>query len=162
MTTATATRKWIDDLEIENAQIKWPFSHFDGKKDVFNEEGQRNFTIIIPPENAQFLIDEGWPIRESKTLEEDDPPEYLLKVHISYKYEPPKIFLIKGNRKVRVEKESELSDISRSTCDNINVIISPSRWVHGAKTGISAYAKEIYATVKESRFSEMYADYEEV
>jgi hypothetical protein len=156
-----AAQAWIDDLEIENAQIKWAFSHFDGRADTFNDEGDHNFTIIIDDEETALrLRDEGWNIRMFEGKEEGDLPEYTLKVKISYRFEAPKIYLLKGERKYRAD-EADLADIKRSTCEQIDVIISPSRWVQGGRTGISAYCKEMYAKVKESRFSARYADYEE-
>ena len=156
----TEKKPWIEDLEIEDAQIKWPFSHFDGREDTFNQEGDHNFTVIIPEDDALKLEAEGWNIRKMDGYEEGDPPEYTLKVKISYRFEPPKIFLIKGERKYRAD-ERDLADITRATAEQIDVIVTPSRWVHGQNSGISAYAKEIYAKVKESRFSARYADYEE-
>lgn len=157
---STEQRKWIDDIEIEDAQVKWGFSHFDGRSDTFNDEGDHNFTIIIPEKDAKRLLEDGWNIRKFEGREEGDPPEYTLKVKISYRFEPPKIYLIKGQRKFRA-KEPDLADIKRSTCDKLDVIISPSPWVNGPNSGISAFVKEMYATVKQSRFSESYADFEE-
>ena len=158
---AEGKREWIDDLEIPDANIKWAFSHFAGIEADFNADGDHNFTVIIPPEDVERLRADGWNIRELDGYEEGDPPEYTLKVKISFKFEPPKIYLIKGERKFRA-KESDLADITRSTCEQIDVIITPSRWVHGQNSGISAYAKEVYAKIRQSRFAEQYADYEEV
>ena len=154
-------KEWIPDLEIADAKIKWAFSHFDGRADTFNDAGEHNFTVILPEEMVPELQEQGWSIRRIEGYEEGDPPEYLLKVKISYRFEPPKIYLIKGNRKIRAE-ERDLGDISRATCDQISVIISPSRWTHGQNEGITAYVKELYAEVRESRFAAKYADYEEV
>jgi hypothetical protein len=154
-------QNWIDDIELEDAQIKWAFSHFDGREDTFNAEGDHNFTLILPEETALQLQEEGWNIRMLEGYEEGDPPEYTLKVKISYRFEPPKIYLIKGQRKLRAD-ERDLADITRATCEQIDVIITPSRWVHGQNSGISAYAKELYAKVRQSRFAEHYADYEDI
>lgn len=154
-------KKWIDDLEIENANVKWAFSHFDGQADTFNDPGDHNFTLIIDEEHARELIAEGWNIRVMDGREEGDPPEYLLKVKISYRFEPPKVYLIKGERKIRAN-ELDLSDIKRATCEQLDLIITPSPWVHGRDSGITAYVKEMYAKVKESRFSERYSSYEEI
>lgn len=156
-------RPWIDDLQIENAQIKWAFSHFDGREDTFNTEGDHNFTVIIDDEEkANRLIAEGWNVRRMDPREEGDPYEYLLKVKISYKYAPPPIFFLKGERRFRVEHQADLVEIQRSTCEQIDVIISPNPWVHGRDSGVSAYVKEMYVKIKESRFAAKYADYEEV
>jgi hypothetical protein len=155
-------RKWIDDLEVENANIKWAFSHFDGREDTFNNEGDHNFTIIIDDEQeARRLMDEGWNIRTMEGREEGDPPEYLLKVKISFRFSAPAIFFLKGERRYRAD-EVDLVDIKRATCEQLDVIIQPSPWVHGRDSGISAYVKEMYVKIKESRFAERYADYEEV
>ena len=156
------TRPWIDDLEIENAQIKWAFSHFDGREDTFNTEGDHNFTVIIEDEQeANRLIAEGWNIRRMDPREEGDPFEYLLKVKISYRFAPPPIFFLKGERRYRAD-EADLVEIQRATCEQIDVIISPNPWVHGRERGVSAYVKEMYVKIKESRFAARYADYEEV
>lgn len=152
---------WIDDIEIEDAKIKWAFSHFDGKADTFNDPGDHNFTIILPPEQALDLQEQGWSIRKLDPREEGDDPEYTLKVKISYRFEPPKIYLIKNGRKIRAD-EQDLSDIKRATTEQISVIIQPSRWVHGNNSGITAYVKELYAKIRQSRFEEMYEDYEEI
>ncbi len=49
----TEQQNWIDDLEIGNANVKWGFSHFDGRADTFNDEGDHNFTLILPEDQAQ-------------------------------------------------------------------------------------------------------------
>lgn len=158
---ADEKKDWIPDLELEDAQIKWAFSYFDGRAGTFNDEGDHNFQVILPEEKARELMAQGWNIREMEGYEEGDPPEFLLKVKISYRFEPPKIYLIKNRRKIRAENPRDLADIKRVTTEQIDVIIQPSPWVHGQNSGYTAYAKEIYATVKESRFAERYADYEE-
>lgn len=158
---AKEKQDWIDDVELEDVKIKWPFSHFDGREDTFNPAGAYNFQIILDEDVAEKLSEIGWNVRTMAGLEEGDPPEYLLKVKISYKYEPPKIYLIKGDRKIRAE-ERDLADIRRDTCEQIDVIITPSRWVVGGNSGISAYAKELYAKVKESRFEAKYQDLQEI
>jgi hypothetical protein len=154
-------RKWIDDVEFEDVAVKWAFSHFDGREDLYNGQGDHNFTIILPDDVAKAMSAEGWNVVTKPGYEEGDPEENLLKVKISYKFEPPKIYLIKGERKIRAE-ERDLADIRRDTCEQLDVILTPSRWVHGGNTGITAYAKELYARIKESRFSAKYADYEEL
>lgn len=158
---AKEEREWIDDVEIPDAKIKWGFSNFGGREATYNAEGDHNFTIILPDELADKLRAEGWAVKTMDGYEEGDPPEHLLKVKISYKYEPPKIFLILGDRKLRAD-ERDLDDIRRDTCERIDVVITPSRWVHGKNTGVSAYAKELYAKVKLSRFRETYADLQEI
>lgn len=159
----TEKREWIDDLEIEDANIKWGFSRFDGRADMYNEEGDHNFVIIIPPEQADELRAIGWNVKEKMAMEEGDPPENHLSVRISYRFGAPAIWFIKNNRKFSVDHAEELKQIKKATCEKIDVIIQPSAWARPDGTsGISAYVKEMFVTIKESRFAEAYADYEEV
>lgn len=160
-------REWIEDVELEDVKVKWAWSHFDGREEGLNAAGDHNFTIILPEDTAKELRDLGWTgIKENEPYEEGDPPEWTLKIKISYRYEAPKVFLIKthpdlGDRKFRAD-ESDLADIRRSNTEQIDVIITPSRWVQGTRTGVTAYAKELYAKIRESRFSARYADLEEI
>lgn len=155
-------REWIEDVELEDVNVKWAWSNFDGN-DNFNGPGNYSFTITLPEETAKEMLALGWTgIKENEGYEEGDPPEWTLRIKISYKYEAPKIFLIKNNRRVRVEEERDLHDIRRDMTDQIDVIITPSRWVNGPRTGITAYVKEMYAKVRESKFAEKYSDFEEI
>jgi len=154
-------REWIEDVELEDVKVKWAFSHFDGRQDTYNGEGDHNFQIILPEATAKKLLDAGWNVRTMEGYEEGDPPEHLLKVKISYKYEAPKVFLIQGDRKLRAD-ERDLKDIRRDTAEQIDVVITPSRWVNGNNTGITAYAKELYAKIRVSSFTDKYADFEEI
>lgn len=152
---------WIEDVELEDVKVKWNWSHFDGRADGLNDKGDYNFTVILPEETARELLELGWTgVKENEPYEEGDPPEWTLKIKISYKYEAPKVYLIKKERKFRAD-ESDLADIRRDVTEQIDVIITPSRWVQGNRTGVTAYAKELYAKVRESRFAEKYNDYEE-
>lgn len=153
---------WINDLELRDVQVKWPFSHFDGRKDTFNEEGDHNFTIVLDPDYARELMEipNGWNIKEREGREEGDPSEYTLKIKISYKYEQPAVYLLKGNKRFRASEE-DLADIKRSTCEQIDLIASPSRWVQPDRTGVTAYVKEMYVKIRESRFAEEYSSYED-
>lgn len=153
-------RQWIDDLEIENAKIKWNWSNFDGN-DNLSGPGNYNFTIILDPEQAQVLADMGWNVKRHAGLEEGDPDEFTLKANISYRFEAPKVYMIKGERKFRVHEAQELADIRRDSLEQLDVILSPSPWKRGIESGITAYVKELYAKVRQSRFSERYSDYED-
>ena len=152
---------WIDELELADVRVKWSFSHFDGREEGYNSEGDHNFTVILDEEIAKKALAEGWAVKEMDPYEEGDPPEWLLKCKISYKYEPPLIYLIKNQRKLRAEVR-DLRDIRRDTTERIDVILQPSRWVNGPNSGITAYVKELYATVRQSRFRDQYEDLEEI
>jgi hypothetical protein len=153
---------WINDVELEDVNVKWAWSHFDGR-DPFNGDGNYSFTIILPEQTAKEMMDLGWTgIKENEGYEEGDPPEWTLKVKISYKYEAPRIYLIRNGRKFHVRDEADLRNIRRDLTDQIDVIITPSRWVQGSRTGVTAYVKELYAEVRQSRFADKYDELEEI
>lgn len=160
---AEKRQDWIDDVELADVPIKWNWSHIDGRPDTFNDEGDHNFTVILPKDVALDLLDKGWTaVKENPPYEEGDDPEWTLKIKISYKYEAPLIYLIKGDRKVRVRDAGDLAQIRRDNTERIDVIITPSRWVNGNRTGVTAYVKEMYAEIRESRFAQRYSDYQEI
>lgn len=159
-------RDWIEDIQLKDVEVKWPFSHIDGRADRFNEEGQHDIVIILPEASALELEDIGWGIKKYEGREEGDEPEYTLKANISYKIEPPRIYLLKvtkSGKKRRIPLEQkDLKQIRRSTTAQVDLILNPSFWVQPGRSGVSAYVKEMYVHVKESTLSMEYEDYEEI
>jgi hypothetical protein len=155
-------RPWIEEEEFEDANIKWNWSYFDGRGDGVNETGKRSFMLILPKEKALAMREAGWDsVKELDPYEEGDEPEWVIKVMISYRFEAPKIYLIKNDRRFLAE-EKDVSEIRRDACEKIDLVISPKPWTYGTKSGVTAYVKELYATIRESRFEKQYADYEMV
>jgi hypothetical protein len=153
---------WIEDVELEDANIKWGWSNWDGRADGgFNNEGDHNFTVSLPPELGEKLKSEGWNVKTYEAREEGDPPEYTLEIKISYKFNPPKIYFIKNDRKVRIWDERDLADVTRAATKQVNVVFTPSRWERNGRSGITAYVRELYVEIRESRFADKYKDFEE-
>lgn len=171
-------RVWINDLEIEDAQIKWAWSHFNGAADTFNAEGNRDFVVVLNPDYARSLMEipEGWNIKEYEGREEGDESEFTIKIKISYRFEPPKIFFLKEKevvdpetgeksmqlRKFRVENEAELNDITRATVKRIDFVAKPSRWMRNGEAGVTPYLSEMYVHMQESKIGSQYDDVEEL
>ena len=155
--------QWIEKEELGNCTIKWNWSHFDGN-DPMSGEGKYNFTVVLPEDVAKILLERGWTgVKENDPYEEGDAPEWTLKIQVSDKFGLPPIYFIKSGRKIRVRNIADLADIRRDTCENLDVIISPSRWEQaGGRKGVSAYVAEMFVEIKESRFASKYADMEEV
>lgn len=158
----TEKRDWIPDAELADVVVKWSWSHFDGREDVYNTPGDHNFTISLPEDIAKEMASQGWNVREREGREEGDPPEWTLECKISDKFGVPPIFFIKRGRKFRIEALEELREVRRDSCSKLNVILQPSPWTNGMRSGITAYVKEMYVEINESRFAAEYADFEEV
>jgi hypothetical protein len=167
MNDAAQKPAWIPDVELEDVEVFWSWSYFDGREGPYNAPGEYNFTIFLPESTARELLDIGWNVRERDPREEGDEPRWTLEIKISDKYGMPKAFLIKENRegvkrKFPMEKIEQFKEVRREYTDQINVIITPSRWVNGNRTGVTAYVKEFYAEIQESNLAKKYEDLEEV
>lgn len=175
----------LKNLELGSAEII--FRNFSGRGTDYNKEGDRNFSVVIPDiDLAVSLYELGWNVQirpknantrvEMKAscntfndritfLEQRGELEdaiFHLKVNVSYKYEDkaPKIWLIRGtsNRK-ELMSESNIGTLDKAELENVDLVINPSGWNKGGRTGYMAFLKEAYITIKESSFAEKYRDY---
>ena len=134
--------------------------NFSGKKfPPYNMSGERNFTIIVDPEQVDIndLIEKGWNIRQGKKRE-DDPdyiPNYYLRVKV--KYHPldssmsrvnPRVLKVCGGGQVAMD-EDNIADLDRDEIVKANLTIT-GRW-NDTPTyrGVSAYLKKMVVRVSD-------------
>lgn len=157
-------RPIIDDIIIEGAKLL--FRNFAGAPTKFNPKGgDRTFAVLIKNhEYAEALIANGWNIKRFKERETDDPelgPDYYLPVSVNFTSgRPPRIELITRRKKTRLDEET-IASLDYADITNADLIIHPSFWEVGDKSGIKAYLKAGYITIQQDEFSEKYADLEE-
>lgn len=148
-----ATKKKIPDLEIEGGIII--FKNFSGQARKFTPEGKRSFSVIIPEENVESLLAQGWNVKPLKPLEEGDPIRYHLSVKVSYAVVSPKIIMITESGHQALDEDTvgllDVSDII-----NADLVISPSYWAMGGNEGYTAYIKAAYITIQEDSFAKKY------
>lgn len=147
----------IKNIQIEGARLI--LKNFQGKKTQYNEEGNRNFGVLLDEEIAQRCIKDGWSVRRLKPRE-DDPEQYeqpWIKVKIKYGNIPPIAVLINSRGKMPLDEEL-IGQLDWTMIKNCDVIIRPYQWEMGGQTGVSAYLKAIYVTVQEDEFAEKYVN----
>jgi len=153
---AVNTYKVNDRVTIYNAKIM--FRNFSGEETQFNPKGNRNFCIFLEDDIAKDLESKGWTIRWLNSRE-NDPPQPMISVKVAFGNSPPTIVLISEGRKSKITEETVniLDWAELETCD---VILSPYTWNVRGQTGVKAYLKSMYATLKVDELAKKY-DYNE-
>lgn len=153
------SEKVTSNIHIEGARLI--FKNFQGKKTDFNEEGNRNFGVLLDDELAESLIADGWPVKHLRP-KEDDPNQYeqpWLPVKVKFDPYPPIAVLINSRGKKKLHEET-IDQLDWSIIKNCDLIIRPYNYpaIKGRPAGVSAYLKSIYVTISEDEFAEKYGD----
>lgn len=152
------TRTDVPNISIDNAQIR--FRNFTGEPTKFDKAGgKRTFSVILDPEMADKLREDGWNVK-SWEPEGADEPIYHLPVEISYKIYPPKVWMISGNKKTMLQEDT-ISALQYAEFTKVQLIIRPYCWEVNGKSGIKAYVKAMYVTIEEDEFEKEYRNFED-
>lgn len=135
------------------------FRNFAGVKKKYNDEGKRNFTVILDEETGARLLRDGWNVKRLKARGEDELGDLSLKVTVSYNGRTkPRLVLItasKNRRNVLEEDMAELMDYA--DLEVVDLILRPYDWEFDGKTGRSAYLKTIFGTLREDELEIKYS-----
>lgn len=153
------SEKVINNIKIKGAKLI--FKNFQGKKSDYNEEGNRNFGVLLEDRLAEALENDGWNVKRLRP-KEDDPEQYRqpwLPVKVRFDPYPPVAVLINSRGKVKLDEES-IDQLDWSVIADCDLIIRPYNYParNGRPAGVSAYLKTIYVTISEDEFEEKYAN----
>jgi hypothetical protein len=137
---------------VEDAQIIW--RNFGGAERQYNPAGDRNFTLVLSEEQAQFLTNEGWNVKVREPREEGDDPLLYIKVTVGFKFKPPRITMITDGVKPgdlnRVSLDEHTCEIlDYASIKSVDVICRAYDWVINGKPGRSAYLQNIVVIIEE-------------
>ncbi len=146
-----------NNVVIEDAEIA--FRNFAGRESEYNRQGDRNFSILLRPEEAEGLEADGWNIKYLKVREEGDLPQPYLQVSVSYnpKAQPPKIVMI-TSRNANLLPEDLIENLDFVDIEKVDVTLNPYNWAVSGKSGIKAYLKTMYITIQEDPLDLKYAE----
>lgn len=152
-------KKITSNINITGARLI--FKNFQGKKTDFNDEGNRNFGVLLDDKLAEKLEGDGWRVKHLRPRE-DDPDQYAqpwLSVKVKFNPYPPIVVLINSRGKKKLTEET-IDQLDWSIIKNCDLIIRPYNYpaIKGRPAGVSAYLKAIYVTISEDEFAEKYAD----
>lgn len=144
-----------EKITIENAKLMG--RNFSGKRGEYNAEGQRNFCVLLPTDQANMLAEIGWKIRWLKPRDAEDTPQAFLQVKVHYGKKEPKVVLIKGNTK-RLLREKTINILDFAEIDHCDMILRPFNWEVKGEKGVAAYLDQLYATLVVDPLEEKYSD----
>jgi hypothetical protein len=142
-----------NDLQIENARLI--FKNFAGEGSKFNRPGNRNFCVILEPDVAHALMDDGWNVRQLRPRDDEEEGAYYLQVAVAFGNIPPKIFMISGRTKTAIYEDT-IDTLDYAEIANVDLIIRPYNWEVNGKTGVKAYLKTMYVEIKRDMFADKY------
>ena len=146
-------------LNVEGANIlPGTFRNFRGEARTYNNEGKRNFNIVIDDRDlVEALLADGWGVRTMKAYEEGVEPDSILKVNVNYRSEqPPKIMLITQSRQTYLDAEA-CGELDFAEVIEADLVINGWRYEIGGTEGVSAYLEALYITIREDAFASKYA-----
>jgi hypothetical protein len=152
-------KKVLPKLEIRNAKLL--YRNFKGEETKFNPAGMRNFCVILDEKSAESLLKDGWNVKTRPPRDPQDDKIYYIQVKVSYARIPPTIWLITRKGKTRLG-EDDIKVLDWAEFENLNLVINPSPWEVGGKTGVKGYLRTMYATLLEDTFADEYSDVPDV
>ena len=144
------------NIQIDDARIV--FRNFEGRGDKFNREGDRNFSLrIYDPEDADALKERGWNVRIKDGRDEDDGPFMRLPVKVKFNDRGPNVYLISGERRLKLDEES-IGMLDSIDIQSIDMDIRPYDWEVNGRTGRTAYLESMEVVQQIDRFAARYAN----
>lgn len=152
-------------LQIDDARIC--FRNFRGEGSMYNAEGARGFSIIIPDEEtAEALRNDvnefgvGWNVKVRAAREEGEMPFMHLPVKVKYTDRSrPKVYLISGRSRIELDEDTigMLDDIDIRSVD---MDIRPYDGEGRFGPHRTAYLQSIYVTQEVDRLAARFAEEE--
>lgn len=144
---------------FENCRII--FRNFQGKEGQYNAEGDRNFCLLLSPEEAEMMDQDGWNVKYLRAREAEETPQAYLPISVGYKNRPPKISMVTSKGRTLLDEEMvgvlDWVDIAK-----VDMIIRPYQWNVGGRGGVKAYVKTLVVVIEEDYLELKYADLEEL
>lgn len=144
----------VGTVFIEDAKIV--MRNFAGAEGQYNRAGDRNFGVLLPKDVAEAMLEDGWNVKYLKVREEGDEPQAWIAVSASFDNRPPKIIQVTSKGR-NIISEDLVETLDYADFAMVDLILNPSRWVVGDKSGIKAYLKSMVVTLNEDELDLKYA-----
>lgn len=143
-------------VTIENARIL--FRNFSGEAGRYNPKGNRNFCVLLDPDVAESLKEDGWNVKTLTPKEDGDPELPYIQVALNYgAHVPPRIVMITSRGKT-VMTEDTVSILDWADIQSVDLILNEYRWEVNDRKGIKGYVKSMFVTIFEDELEVKYRD----
>jgi hypothetical protein len=140
---------------IEGAQII--FRNFKGEVTPYNPNGDREFSVIIPPELLDSLLRDGWNVKYLDSREEGEPDIPFVSVRVNFKNKPPRVVLLTDSSRTALTEES-IETLDWADIKNADLICRGYEWEVQDKKGTKAYLQSLFVTIEEDALERKYAN----
>ena len=150
-------KNYVPDIRIENAHIL--FRNFKGAPTKFNPRGgKRTFCVILDPNDAVALQEQGWNIKYLEAKPEDgyEEPTPFLSVNVAFGNYPPRVNYIVGDKMTALDEDT-IGLLDEADLETIDVCIRAYTYDVNGNEGISAYLKTGYFSARMDDFDRKYA-----
>jgi hypothetical protein len=144
--------------------VRLIFRNFAGKESQYNQEGAKNFGVVLPNEQiAEAMLADGWNVKYLNPSEEEKeqgieqgPPWLQVKVNFQ-KGKPPKVMLVTERGRTALD-DTTIEMLDWADITNVDLIVRPFPWEVRGDTGIAAYVQSMYVTIEEDELEKKYAE----
>jgi hypothetical protein len=139
---------------VEDAPII--FRNFSGKEGQYNREGDRNFAVILPPDVAVQMLEDGWNVRYLESREEGEPDTPYISVAVNFNNRPPRVVLLTTTTRTQLD-ESSVDVLDWADIKTADLIARGYDWSVNGKTGTKAYLQSLFVTIEEDALERKYS-----
>ncbi len=150
-----------NDNNVMMEGVRIIFRNFEGKEDLYNREGSKNFSVILDDDVAHQMAEDGWNIKWLKAREDGEAPQAYIQVSLRFDVFPPRIVLITSRGRTQLDEET-VEMLDWADIQNVDLIIRPYNWSVGEKGGLKAYVKTMFVTIHEDPLEQKYAELDEI
>ena len=140
-------KKVTNNITIEGARLI--FRNFSGEKSKYNSD--RTFDVVLEEELAKKLKADGWKVDFLEPRNEDEEGLWHIKVKVYFSEDRsrwPQIVVISGGTKKRLGPKN-VNVLDWASFENVDVCIRPYNYDFGGKTGVKAYVKSLWVTLRD-------------
>lgn len=142
---------------VEDARII--FRNFSGKEGQYNREGDRNFAVVLPPDIAKTMLEDGWNVRLLEAREDGDDDTPYISVAVNFNNRPPRVVLLTSTTRTQLD-EASVEILDWADIRTADLIARGYDWNVNGKQGTKAYLQSLFVTIEEDALERKYSIHE--